>query len=379
MEDDTQNLNQSPKVILFLGAGASSFAGYHTFVSFPELLFNNEIRKDENMPPLSSNISRILKAIKESLERNNKPTTHDNFLWRLDSYTNLLRLNQSDDVLQDFLRENTRLYDLFICTDQAINQISNTTVHHYSLNRVQKAKQNDNITYEKMKSVFEFYKELANFNTNYSLPIFTTNYDLFLEDLIKEFSGINNFLVNGISNNTDEETFWSPDFYLQIQGLQLYRLHGCVNWFYHTREDNNVYFHRKNAVFQEMGKLCAMYPGRETKIGMNPHGLAFKTLYSSLTSCDLAVFIGFSFRDDDVMHVFLKALSEREGEPKILVVDPLYNSLDVQHRLEDSATRSAFPSKIPNDKQINSIKAYFGEDKKVLQKIIKKCNIMLQT
>jgi hypothetical protein len=372
------SLNNYPKITLFLGAGASSFAGYHTFVSFPELLFNADTRRLENMPSLSPNTERILKAIKESLERNNKPTTHDNFLWRLDGYTNVLRLNQSDDVLQDFLRENTRLYDLHICTEQAINQISSTTVHHYSSNKVLEAKKNDNIRFERMKNVFEFYKELANLEDNTCLPIYTTNYDLFMEDLVKEFALTDNFLTNGIPNNMEPESNWNAKLYSHKAGLHLHRLHGCVGWFYHNREDSNVYFHRKDAVNQEMGKLCAMYPGRETRIGLDPHGHSFRCLYNSIISCDIAIFIGFSFRDDDVMHVLLKAFSERRSKPDLLVVDPLYNNVDIQHKLRDSATRSPFPNRIPDCDQIHSIKARFGEDKELLEKILEDCKILIK-
>ena len=90
------------KVILFLGAGASHFAGYKTFVTFPQLLFEKELREQEGIPPLPINSERILIAIRDSLIKNNKATTHDNFLWRLDAYTQFLRLNQRDEVLQEF-------------------------------------------------------------------------------------------------------------------------------------------------------------------------------------------------------------------------------------------------------------------------------------
>jgi hypothetical protein len=376
-------LHSDPKVMLFLGAGASSFAGYYTFFDFPELLFNAELRQRENFPSLTPNTERILKAIKVSLDRNNIAPTHDNFLWRLDSYTHLLRLNQSDDALQDFLRENTKLWALHTCTVQAINQISGTTVHHYSANRVQHAKQNNPALYGNMRSVYEFYRTLADFNgKNAYLPVFTTNYDMFIEDLTEEFSSKKqkpDILVNGIQNNTHEESAWSPHYYATPLGFHIFRLHGCVCWFYHSREDNNVYLHRRNAIYQETGNMCAMYPGRETKIGLNPHGFAFNNLYRSLQSCEIAVFIGFSFRDDDVLHVFLKALAERKEKPRILIVDCLYTSSDIQNKLKDSASRSAFPSQIPNNAQIKSLKTRFGEDVNVLETILDTCRKLLNS
>lgn len=39
--------HRKPRVVLYLGAGASFFAGYQTFVTFPELLFNRQLRATE--------------------------------------------------------------------------------------------------------------------------------------------------------------------------------------------------------------------------------------------------------------------------------------------------------------------------------------------
>ncbi len=163
------NNNKQSKVILYLGAGASYFAGYHTFVNFPDLLFNPDLRKSEyaNLDPNSEKSE----AIRKSLVENNKATTHDNFLWRLDGYNQFLKLNQSDIVLQDYLRGNNRLYDLFICTEQAISQISTSTVHHYSSKRVEMAKAVNGTVFENMHRVLSLYHDIAKVNgINASYP-----------------------------------------------------------------------------------------------------------------------------------------------------------------------------------------------------------------
>jgi len=361
------NNKKPPKVILYLGAGASYFAGYHTFVDFPDLLFNADLRKAEGMPDLNPNSERILKAIRESLRRNNQATTHDNFLWRLDGYSQFLRLNQIDPVLQDFIRESSRLYDLFLCTQEAISQISTTTVHHYSSKRVERAKAIDNTTYENMRKVLSLYSDIAAINgPDATLPIFTTNYDLLLEDLVAEFAGKDKIpvaLVNGIPGLTRELMAWSLKEYARQNSMStfhLHRLHGCVSWFYHDIGDSNIYFHRKDAPQQQIDKLYAMYPGREARIGIGLHGNSFRTFYQQLQVCDLVVFIGFSFRDDDVMHLILKALAERRGKLKILVVDRVYNKDDVRNKLEDASHRTSFPFRIPKPGEIESISMSYG-------------------
>ena len=371
------------KIVLYLGAGASHFAKYFTFTSFPDLLFNDELRNDEGMPPLSPEPKQILSDIRQSLEKNSIPTTHDNFLWRLDGYTQLLRLNRRDDVLQKFLRENTKLFDLHNCTEQALQQITATTVRHYSFNRVENSK-SDSLKYQRMLRVYNLYREMAKINAdNFILPVFTTNYDMLLEDLIREFGKDDNSrlnLINGIPDIIKEQATWNSREYERkddFPSLHLYRLHGCVCWFYHNQGDASIYFHRRDAVLQETVKLCAMYPGRETQRGVDPHGLSFHKMYRSLQDCEIVVFIGFSFRDDDVMHLLLKVLSERIGKPKLLIVDPTYNSSDIQNKLRDAAQRSTFPVRIPKNSEIRSLSIHFGDSETDDKKILETCHEML--
>ena len=374
-----------PRIILYLGAGASYFADYYTFVDFPELLFNVKLREAEGMPPLSPNSGRILGAIRSSLERNSIPTTHDNFLWRLDGYTQFLRLNQCDDALQDFLRENARLFDLHICTEQAIQQITASTIHHYSSNRVRRAKDVSVNGFAAMRKVIDLYSSIASLNgTGMNLDIFSTNYDMLIEDLIEEFGAQGDrpvTLANGIPGRTQELATWRHQEYPPENRngclLKLYRLHGCTCWFYHSQGDDNVYFHRRDATHQPGDRLCAMYPGRETHIGTGPHGHSFRRFYEQLQVCDLAVFIGFSFRDDDVMHVLLKALAERCGTLKILVVDRLYTKVDVRNKLADAAKRTTFPTRLPEDGEIDSLRMNFGMESDFDALILERCRTML--
>jgi hypothetical protein len=367
----------STRVALFLGAGASAFAGYKTFIGFPDLLFDAELRTQEHMPELSSDSLRILYAIKTSLERNNKATTHDNFLWRLDGYTQLLRLNQTDEALREFLRDRSKLADLHICTVEAIAQITSTTIIHYTANRVEQARSANSKQYTAMARAFGLYHDLA------ELPIFTTNYDLLLEDLNHAFSDHLDprpQLENGFEKHNQESQIWNKSRYNYVpaeSSLILYRLHGCASWFYHDRADSNVYFHRRDARGRLSGDLCAMYPGHESSRGLDPYATGFRTLYTRMTKCDVLLFIGFSFRDDDVMHLLLKACTQRKRPLKMLVVDPLYNADDVHNALRDAATRSAFPVELPLHENIVSLKMYFGDDEAFDERILSTCKRLL--
>jgi hypothetical protein len=374
------------KVVLFLGAGASAFAGYCTFVDFPNLLFDVDLRQKEQLPPLFDSSARILNAVRSSLQRGGISTTHDNFLWRLNGYRTFLDLNSKDDVLQRILQGNDRLFDLEICTQQAVRQMSSTTVIHYSANRVAAAKQTNPDVFERMRRVFHLYHSLARLNGKGGfLPVFTTNYDMLVEDLAAEFNSVeqsNLQLVNGIPNRTDHEASWHEKDYQRAEvrgtGIHLRRLHGCACWFYHEWGDSKVYFHRRDAAALSPDKLCAMYPGKEVERGAGPHGSGFRTLFRSLLECQLVVFIGFSFRDDDVMHLLLKAMDERRDGPKILVVDALYTHSDVRNRLEIATKRSQFPFRLPQKNgDLRSINLSFGEGDSDI-KVLEACQELLK-
>ena len=75
---------------------------------------------------------------------------------------------------------------------------------------------------------------------------------------------------------------------------------------------------------------------------------------------DLIVFVGFSFRDDDVVHVLLKALSERQRDLRLLIVDSTYTKYNVASRLEEAARRSTFPTYVPENDSIAALKLRYG-------------------
>lgn len=63
----TDGQHSEAQVVLFLGAGASAFAGYHTFETFPDLLLNDGIRKDEGLAPMPPKVGGFLHEVSETL------------------------------------------------------------------------------------------------------------------------------------------------------------------------------------------------------------------------------------------------------------------------------------------------------------------------
>jgi hypothetical protein len=127
-----------------------------------------------------------------------------------------------------------------------------------------------------------------------------------------------------------------------------------------------------------ISNLCAMYPGLERERGAGPHGHGFRALYRLLEKVSLVVFIGFSFRDDDVMHVLLKSLAERRGDLRLLIVDSTFTKHNVLSRLDEAARRSTFPAYVPEDGAIEALKLVYGVDPGFDEAILSKCKAMLQ-
>jgi len=357
------------QVVLFLGAGASAFAGYHTFETFPDLLLSDDIRRDEGLDPLPPRVCSFLHEVNDTLRVEHQPRTHDKFLWRLNEYAMLWRDLRTDGVLQARFLKDTEQWGEFAqfdaTTQDAISETDVTTVHHYGENRVRRATSSIGA----FQRVYEFYIELAkrNHKDRPYLPIFTTNYDMLIEDLHAVFclgSRPQVPLVTGLGA-CDEGTPWSRDEFTRhkCHGIHLHRLHGCACWYYHGLGDEKTYFHRNHRPEARLADLCAMYPGREIFRGRDPHGFGFRQLNAALHQCRVLVFVGFSFRDDDVMHLLLAVANERRQSPfRYLIVDPWLRDFDVIVNLRRASERSAFPVRVPSRSEVRAVNLSFGRD-----------------
>lgn len=366
--------DEHSKIVLFLGAGASSFAGYRTFNTFPDLIFEDKVRIQAGLQQLHDSTKKILEEIRISLDIARKPTTHDNFLWVLNDYKRLWETFRVDGVLRARFLKSTTQQGQFAHFSQiiedAISDITSTTLQHYSTNRVQDVQgQADAMILDAMHRVRQLYTRLALINDNESpfLPIFTTNYDMLLEDIFSTFNNTQSCyfpLINGIPDCMTHSAAWDEMEYQRYgsrpQGLFLYRIHGCVCWFYHGLGDEKVYFHRKDCLQQEAKNLCAMYPGREGYLGLNPHSFGFNQFHKMLLSCQIVVFIGFSFRDADVLHLILSANAQRDTPLNMIILDPVMRDTDILARFRDAKKITQFPSRVPEVNEITLIDAYFG-------------------
>lgn len=349
--------NGASHAVLFLGAGASQFAGYFTFRNFDRLLLSPYVRANAGLPVLDPDIERFLGEVRQALIDIPRPTTHDNYLWLLNNYKDFCtKFKTHAGVQRRFDKIHAQITPFSDTIEHVMDAITYTTLQHYGTQRPLDSAANE---------VRAFYLRLAelNFPGSPHLQIFTTNYDLLLENLLSPLPDDEQTipLVTGIPNSTQEGGCWSSELFSQSKlGIHLHRLHGCVAWFYHGSIDPNVYHHQLSPSLDWKSNLCVMFPGREIFPGKNPHGFAFRKLHEAFLSSTLVAFIGFSFRDDDVVHSLLAANAARQRPLRLVVVDPHLTEDDLFRALEDATTRLTLPFRIPTLNQVRFSDVDFG-------------------
>jgi hypothetical protein len=294
------------------------------------------------------------------MERELVRPTHDRLLWRLFDYAKVLRLLASDAVASRFLK-GPDLFAFDALVRKATEEVTRTTVRHYSTNRVTLTPE----ARECAREIFHLYCALAEINSEHhpNLSIFTTNYDLLLEDMAAEFSSEAVApLITGFNTlGEGERWMWMDREREDESGIFLRRLHGCVCWFYSDRGETTISFRRENCWNEQRPEnLCVNYPGREVWPGQNPHVKCYRNLQKMCETCDCLVFIGFSFHDDDVMQILLNANARRVTPLRIITIDPGMRPSDLRAALADAAMRTPLPIAVPELHNVRSLAVPYG-------------------
>ncbi|MCY4389080.1 MAG: SIR2 family protein [Desulfurellaceae bacterium] len=150
---------------------------------------------------------------------------------------------------------------------------------------------------KKLSSWIHFLSELEQFDS--CLQIFTTNYDLVLEEATKQ-AGVH---VNYGLDNTGRRTrldvdFWHPPKdHLGTCGL-LTKLHGSVDW---QRENDEIIVGSSHFT-GEHENHCLLYPGHKGSPDTEPfisfHNHLRNVVQRKYGGLTAAVFVGYAFRDD---------------------------------------------------------------------------------
>ena len=153
---------------------------------------------------------------------------------------------------------------------------------------------------EKLATWIKFLKGLRDIDP--TLEIFTTNYDLVLEDATEQAEiNVEYGLVHSRLSVTLDQDFWDPHrrlLLLKNPGGLLTKLHGSVNWQRHNGDviAGSPYFTGDHQ------NQCLLYPGYKGVPTEEPfrafHNHLRKVVRGEYGALSAAIFIGFAFRDD---------------------------------------------------------------------------------
>lgn len=387
MSDVISPCSEQNSLVLFLGAGASSWAGYRTFLDFPAMFWPSG--SDPSKLDVTDKERTLLDEIRGYLNKRRLPPTLDSYLAAIHEFQEFT----SQSVSQTILRKRLLTSSLQWASIQELrqllitirNRVCRLTARHY------RHRPNPRDP-DAINQVYGFFDQLCGIPSS-RLSVFTTNYDLLPEYL---FSGCQHFkdqrpqgslppfdLVNGFPSLSDH---WSPDLPEQqpwvfqpsatVQSsaanrrvVVWYRLHGCVAWLHGGVGDDKIYFSLRDPEQIEnfADKLCVSYPGHEQCYGLNPYAWAFQSLADAVVSARLIVFVGFAFRDTHVMAVIGRSLYELERAnrrlPTVLIVDPQLTEQEVLSRITESQTAVAGPHAAWDKVNFEVLPVYFPDSR----------------
>ena len=127
------------------------------------------------------------------------------------------------------------------------------------------------------------------------IEIFTTNYDLVLEKVVNGKNINTGIRQDEYGRNVFDYSF--SDVGQSDYNGRLTKLHGSINW---KREGRDIVI-TSNDYLGDTN--CILYPGFKAIPGDEPFRRMHDHLYSVSGMAELAIFIGFSFRDEYINHI----------------------------------------------------------------------------
>lgn len=302
------------EICLFLGAGASKAFGYPTTVEFLSEL-------QDVLPNYE-----FFKQVVEFLEKDqNEQADIEKVIWELENLVEYLEEGSDKKRFKKkYFLDSGRF--AMINHDNSIN--SGLKAEYARLLSVI-----GNINEGIKKQVYHIYwREPAGEDTNYKevysklfdtlqadkINIFTTNYDTSLDNLfLDKVSKFRDEFADGFDNDIDGS--WFTNNYDKSKKYKIYKLHGSVNWKKSKTKKTGIY-RLPESNFTTIEDNPLLYPGsKSTK--EYPFNELYGWLFNKLTKTNTFIFIGFSFRDDD-LNGYFKDGHRRNNELNFIIWNP---------------------------------------------------------
>jgi hypothetical protein len=356
--------NNGKKIVLFLGAGASAPFGYPTTKKFVDGLRKELAESVEGVLlsnilkiPEIEDIEQVLEVLKALYVFNKHPLKE-----YISTFTTTINLPNM----------STNVFDQVKIAERLEDKIRSDVFRQYEFSPQRSYKIKD--------AYAPLIDMLFKLRGDNELPIFTTNYDRVIEGYCHSEGLI---CIDGFKRNpqTDEFEWNSKEFKRKPRRkrfVKLYKIHGSLNW--RRRRDarfvrvspeertRGTQRYEKNLVLFPTEKLTdeverIMLPEFE------PYGLLHILFRKILKESEVAVFIGFSFRDAYINDIIISEMHDK----KVIIVSP--NASDIKEkirrphgRFNDSIQISPMPKIIAIDGMFGTLDLTRQIEKAILSK-----------
>jgi len=275
---------KTPKVALFLGAGASAPFGYPTTKQF---LDNIQKKLKGNEAFLLADLMKVkgvsdIEHVLQILDA--LPLLDKNFLKVYKTFPNSINIARTSRKLDDFINLGLSLREKVY--DEIFNE--------YELNP--KTRKDACGAYN---SVFTFLLGPRQ-EPNQSFIVFTSNYDRVIEDFCanSEYK-----LVNGFRHEPRARAYkWAPKLFEEAgdrNTIKLFKLHGSLNWLRkHNGDIVEIQSEQRIRGRKQYKENVLVYPASKEKPDIEPFITLYDYFEKHLREADVLVSIGFSYRDE---------------------------------------------------------------------------------
>lgn len=179
--------------------------------------------------------------------------------------------------------------------------------------------------------------------TNFCLPIFTTNYDLAIENFCGEQYAEYEFTDGLEDDPLQRETVWKPHEYewfhisRQVRNIVLFKLHGSVDWMRLTSTGKIVKsLPMYDIVDSDEYQNTIIYPAGNKVATSEPYLTGYQYFSKCCEKAKVIVAIGYSFRDYEMLTTLLKARQMNE-DLNLILLSP--NAYDILKTIPDDEDR----------------------------------------
>ena len=276
------------KVALFLGAGASKFAGHPTTKGLMGIL-QERIHDDKAM-------GEITKTIIESSD-------YEDIEQLYDGIDRILRMRDGKDDIPNIKQIIRALHDkdgTFKTTLDELERLKSVIIDILRERLVV----NDGAR-ESIVQMYGMVMSLIKDHVADGLRVFTTNYDMVVEAYAKE---THRELVNGFQRRLSTSDVWDNGWDGQTRNpLYLVKLHGSMNWY---ADDGDIL--AADDIAQRTADHSVLIAPTEgpKDYGRTPFQELKKHFEKEMGCVDVLLVIGFSYRDKEVVDIIKKSLKD---------------------------------------------------------------------